>query len=225
MVTLPFAPTFFPPAILKTSHKPSLPFPCGSYFVHMFVQREFTSDLLGRLVLLDGQVVLQNCLPSWINFRRLTVDLGSVQTDSTLLANNSQYCCVLHVASVCTPCCMFLGVAARIYCGRGLTCSPGLRNRLLRRTNFRRLKSSKNLFVLFSYPTICRLCMLLGVVARIYCELGLTCSSGRRNRLLRRTNFRRLSRLEFARPLSSSGDFSLQRICSSSGVKMAITFS
>ena len=31
---------------------------------------------------------------------------------ATLLANNSQYCWMLHVASVCTPCCMLLGVVA-----------------------------------------------------------------------------------------------------------------
>ena len=32
------------------------------------------------------------------------------QTDATLLANNSQQCWMLHVASVCTPCCMLLRV-------------------------------------------------------------------------------------------------------------------
>ena len=37
--------------------------------------------------------------------------LGCVQTDATLLTNNSQHCWMLHVASVCTPCCMFLDVA------------------------------------------------------------------------------------------------------------------
>ena len=31
-----------------------------------------------------------------------------MQTDETLLANNSQHCCMLHVKSVCTPCCMLL---------------------------------------------------------------------------------------------------------------------
>ena len=34
-----------------------------------------------------------------------------MQTDATLLANNSQHCWMLHVASVCTPCCMSLDVA------------------------------------------------------------------------------------------------------------------
>ena len=33
--------------------------------------------------------------------------------DATLLANNSQHCCMLHVASVCTPCCMLLDVVAQ----------------------------------------------------------------------------------------------------------------
>ena len=35
-----------------------------------------------------------------------------MQTDATLLANNSQHCWMLHVASVCTPCCMLLDVVA-----------------------------------------------------------------------------------------------------------------
>ena len=35
-----------------------------------------------------------------------------MQTDETLLANNSQHCWMLYVASVCTPCCMLLDVVA-----------------------------------------------------------------------------------------------------------------
>ena len=35
---------------------------------------------------------------------------GYVQTDATLLANNSQYCWMLHLASVFTLCCMMLRV-------------------------------------------------------------------------------------------------------------------
>ena len=31
-----------------------------------------------------------------------------MQTDGTLLANNSPHCWVLHATSVCTPCCMLL---------------------------------------------------------------------------------------------------------------------
>ena len=38
--------------------------------------------------------------------------LSPEQTDATLLANNSQHCWMLHVASVCTPCCMLLDVVA-----------------------------------------------------------------------------------------------------------------
>ena len=34
--------------------------------------------------------------------------LSPAQTDATFLANNFQHCWVLHVASVCTPCCMLL---------------------------------------------------------------------------------------------------------------------
>ena len=37
-------------------------------------------------------------------------DLSPVKTDATLLANNSQKFWMLHVASVCAPCCMLLGV-------------------------------------------------------------------------------------------------------------------
>ena len=36
-----------------------------------------------------------------------------VQTDATLLANNSQHCWMLHVAFVCTPCYMLLDVVAQ----------------------------------------------------------------------------------------------------------------
>ena len=40
-----------------------------------------------------------------------------MQRDTTLLANNSQHCWMLHVASVCTPCCMLLDVVA-CYCAK-----------------------------------------------------------------------------------------------------------
>ena len=33
-----------------------------------------------------------------------------MQTDATLLTNNSQHCRMLHVASVCSPCCMLMDV-------------------------------------------------------------------------------------------------------------------
>ena len=41
--------------------------------------------------------------------------LSPVQTDATLLANNSQHCWMSHVASVCRPCCMLLDVAAHAH--------------------------------------------------------------------------------------------------------------
>ena len=40
-------------------------------------------------------------------------NLSPVLTDATLLANNSQHCWMLHVAFVCTPCCMLLDVVAQ----------------------------------------------------------------------------------------------------------------
>ena len=47
----------------------------------------------------------------YLNLKRsLFRSLSPVQTDATLLANNSQHCWMLHVASVCTPCCMLLDV-------------------------------------------------------------------------------------------------------------------
>ena len=38
-----------------------------------------------------------------------------MQNDATLLANNSQHCWMLHVASVCTPCCMLFRVVGSCY--------------------------------------------------------------------------------------------------------------
>ena len=45
--------------------------------------------------------------------RGLLFFLSPVQTDATLLANNSQHCWMLHGASVCTPRCMLLSVVAQ----------------------------------------------------------------------------------------------------------------
>ena len=39
--------------------------------------------------------------------------LGCLQMDATLLTNNSQHCWMLHVASVCTPCCILLDVVVQ----------------------------------------------------------------------------------------------------------------
>ena len=44
--------------------------------------------------------------------RLLVEPLGCLQTDATLLTNNSQHCWMLHVGSVCTPWCMLLNVVA-----------------------------------------------------------------------------------------------------------------
>ena len=45
--------------------------------------------------------------------QRRFVRLKPRKTDVTLLASNSQHCWMLHVASVCTPCCMLLYVVAQ----------------------------------------------------------------------------------------------------------------
>ena len=49
---------------------------------------------------------------AFLTLTRIRVHLGCVQTDATLLTNNFQHCWMLHVASVCTPCCMLLDVVA-----------------------------------------------------------------------------------------------------------------
>ena len=49
-------------------------------------------------------------LPLW---QSSFTSLGYLQTDTKLLPNNSQHCWMLHVASVCTPCCMLLGVVEK----------------------------------------------------------------------------------------------------------------
>ena len=41
--------------------------------------------------------------------------------DTTLLINNSLHCWMLHVASVCTPCCMLLQIVGS-YCAKFETC-------------------------------------------------------------------------------------------------------
>ena len=48
-----------------------------------------------------------------------------MQLDTTLLANNSQHCQILHVASLCLPCCMLLIVVASV-CTPLPTCTPQL---------------------------------------------------------------------------------------------------
>ena len=58
----------------------------------------FGNLLLGNLSLSSGVKLLGETM---------------VQTDATLLAKNSQHCWMLHVASVCTPCCMLLNVVGQ----------------------------------------------------------------------------------------------------------------
>ena len=41
-------------------------------------------------------------------FLRYPKAIREVQKDPTLSANNSQHCSMLHVTSVCTPCCILL---------------------------------------------------------------------------------------------------------------------
>ena len=45
--------------------------------------------------------------------KRNCFHLSPVQTDATLLANNSQHCWMVNGASVSTPCCMFLRVVKK----------------------------------------------------------------------------------------------------------------
>ena len=72
---------------------------------------------------LDVKKTYQKSVPSARAMLLLT--LSPVQTDATLLANNSQYCWMLHVTSVCTPCCMLMSVVGSCYekCEAGQTFS------------------------------------------------------------------------------------------------------
>ena len=59
-------------------------------------------------ITLFGRFARQTRCQSWSdgNDQRLS----PVRTDGTLLANNSQHCWMLHVASVYTPCCMLFSM-------------------------------------------------------------------------------------------------------------------
>ena len=70
-------------------------FPLDNLFMYLFLNR--------------SRPLLQN-LHSHLH--RL-YEYSPLQTDATLLANNSQLCWMLHVASVCTPCYMLLDVVAQ----------------------------------------------------------------------------------------------------------------
>ena len=60
----------------------------------------------------DAALLAYNSQHCWELLRPFARSLIPVQTDATLLANNSQHWCMLHVASVCTPCCMLLDAVA-----------------------------------------------------------------------------------------------------------------
>ena len=54
-------------------------------------------------------------------FNKRQIPLSCVQTDATFLADNSQHCWMLHVGSLCTPCCIFLDVVV-FCCAKFETC-------------------------------------------------------------------------------------------------------
>ena len=114
-----------------------------------------------------------------------------VQTDASLLANNSQHCWMLHIASVCTPCFMLLDVAA-CCCAKfetSQTCQPTTPNifflfrdrRSLLQQYWIRLRSSSNIvgathahyawitktYGLYSSHDALQVPNLLGVVASV----------------------------------------------------------
>ena len=73
-----------------------------------FGQRQVTHCYLDRINFC-GNITIIKGYKLIIKLRNM---LSPVQTDVTLLANNSQHCWMLNVASVCTPCCMLLDVVA-----------------------------------------------------------------------------------------------------------------
>ena len=73
----------------------------------LYIPAMFRSSLvLGNIRLTQ----MFHCGP--VFFLDASLQLSPVQTDATLLANNSQHYWMLHVTSVCTPCCMLLDVVA-----------------------------------------------------------------------------------------------------------------
>ena len=66
---------------------------------------EFFTDLIGKIEEMSPVLVRE----LWF--------VNPMETDATLLANNSQHCWVLHVASVCTLCCKLLRVVGSC-CGK-----------------------------------------------------------------------------------------------------------
>ena len=69
-------------------------------------KEQWTNCFIVRIQVIGISLIrMKRDLPS---FCRLLQVLSPMQTDATLLANNSQHCWMLHVASVCTPYCMLL---------------------------------------------------------------------------------------------------------------------
>ena len=56
-----------------------------------------------------------------ITYNKRQISLSYVQTGATLLVNNSLHCWMLHVGSVCAPCCILLDVVA-CCCAKFKTC-------------------------------------------------------------------------------------------------------
>ena len=54
-------------------------------------------------------------------YNKRQISLSYVETGVTLLVNKSQHCWMLHVGSVCTPCCILLDVVA-CCCAKFKTC-------------------------------------------------------------------------------------------------------
>ena len=69
-------------------------------------EEQWTNCFIVRIQFIGISVVrIKRDLPS---FHQRLLILSPVQTDATLFPNNSQHCWMLHVASVCTLCCMLL---------------------------------------------------------------------------------------------------------------------
>ena len=80
----------------------------SSFFNALFLYRKVPG--LWGLHILQGCLIKLSELEQRCTCFKGLIYLSPVQTDATLLANNSQHCWVLHVASVCTPCCMLFDV-------------------------------------------------------------------------------------------------------------------
>ena len=89
---------------------------CSPNTLNFIVLRFCTRFLPGLSVLMASNLMtFWNLLLGNLSLSSGVKLLGEtmVQTDATLLANNSQHCWMLHVASVCTPCCMLLRIVAQ----------------------------------------------------------------------------------------------------------------